>query len=236
MLRTIHFHGALADQFEPEYRLDVDSVAEALHALCTQLDGFKSYFSEHYYQIVRGDQRIDSGKVEHQALTLGKANELHIIPSAVGAKEGGLGKVILGVAAIGLSFANPGLSLAGGLITQGSVASFGFSLLLGGVSSLLAPQPKAPTAQESVAENASALFNTPSTPFEGMAIPVQYGRVRVEGIPVSQELRNIDVSASIPVNDATPPPTGGGSSSPPPSTADIIAGGQNAPSPPGTGK
>jgi predicted phage tail protein len=204
MLRTITLHGALADEFEPEYRLDVSSVAEALHALCTQLDGFKAYFSEHYYQIVRGDQCIDPEAAEHHALTLGEVNELHIIPCAAGAKRGGLGKIILGVAAIGLSFYVPGAGLAGGLITQGGVASFGFSLLLGGVSSLLAPQPKAPTPQESVAENASALFGTPTTPFEGMAIPVQYGKVRVEGIPVSQQLRNIDLSAALPI--ATPGP------------------------------
>lgn len=204
MLRNIYFHGALAERFEPEYRLDVASVAEALQALSLQLDGFKAYFSDHYYQIVRGNQCIDPASAEHQALTLGEVNEMHVIPCAAGAKRGGLGKIILGVAAIGLSFYVPGAGLAKGLITQGGVASFGASLLLGGVSSLLSPQPKAPTAAEQVAENKSALFNTPSTPFEGMAIPVVYGRVRTEGIPVSQELRNIDLSAALPVATAGP--------------------------------
>lgn len=196
MLRNIYLHGALGDRFEPEYRLDVNSVGEALHALCTQLDGFEAYFSKHYYEIVRGDAFIDVASAEHQCLGLGALSEIHLIPCAVGAKEGGIGKIILGVAMIGLSFYAPGISA--GFITSARIGTFGASLLLGGVSSLLSPQSKQATALEQTVANPSALFNTVTIPHEGMAIPVIYGRVRVEGIPVSQDLRVIDLSTSLP--------------------------------------
>lgn len=190
-MRSIYLHGELGNRFGSEYQLDVANVAEALHALCTQLDGFRQYFSDHYYQIVRGEELINVDAAEHQVLSLGEINEIHLLPCAAGAKRGGLGKIILGVAAIGLSFVPGFQPLAGGLITASRVASFGTSLLLGGVSALLSPQPEqASGPAASVATNASSLFNQPTTPSEGMAIPVAYGRqLRVEGIAISQELR-----------------------------------------------
>lgn len=228
MIRNIYLHGALGDKFEPECCLDVNSVGEALHALCTQLDGFQAYFETNYYEVVRGDQFIDVESQEHQMLMLGQINEIHILPCAAGSKEGGIGKAILGIAAIGLSFYVPGISVAGGLITNSTIASFGFSLLLGGVSSFLSPKPEQPKSAEAVAQNASALFSLPSTPYEGMAIPVIYGRGRYEGIPISQRLRNIDLSAALPKADPAPSVPDGGKVGPTVSGSGSSGAGKNA--------
>jgi predicted phage tail protein len=207
MLRDIYFHGDLAEKYEDHYRLDVDSVAEAVMALSSQLPGFRGYFGDRSYEIIRGDKLIDASDCDHIGLRLGNTKEIHIMPTTFG--SGKFGKIILGVAAIGIGLGPLG-SVTTGLLTGSRVAGFGFSLLLGGVSSLLAPQPKAPEPRQEAAANESSLFNQVGTPFEGMAIPVIYGQPRVEGIPVSQEIRVIDLSTAVPIVTPGSPGSGTG--------------------------
>ena len=203
MLRDIHLHGRLADRFAPSYTLDVGSPAEAVRAICAQVPGFLDCIREGEYRVVRGP--LNGGNdLDEDTLTfpLGRADELHFVPVPAGAKNRGIGKIILGVAIVGAAFAfapagagflGANLGASTGLfgVTFGNVALFGASLAFQGISSLLTPTPKAGdfAQQERPDQRPSFLFNSiVNTAEEGATIPVVYGRVRVGSLVISTAL------------------------------------------------
>jgi predicted phage tail protein len=197
MLRTIVLHGELRTRFGERFRMDVDTPREAGRALASQLRDFAQHVRDGLYRVYAGPmERGDARGEEELDLALGKAAEIHIVPVLAGAGgRGGLLKVILGVALIGVGVVG-GLSAgfgaaafsAGGLfsVSWGQIALFGLSMLLQGASSLLAPQPK---AQKRPDEKASFLFDGPINVMEqGNVVPLVYGLIRTGGIVVSAAL------------------------------------------------
>ncbi|WP_082152510.1 tail assembly protein [Candidatus Rhodobacter oscarellae] len=186
MIRTIHLHGALGDTFGQEFRLAVDSPAEAVRALCTMLKGFEAHVRDRYYQVFRGaeiDGRDQSPQELHVAFTTDEA-VLHIVPRAIGAKRQGLGKVILGGLLIAASFAIPGGWAIAGKAVSGIVAQVGVAMVLGGVSQMLAPQRA--SDYESREQPTSDLFNsTVNVTTPGVPVPVLVGECEVGSVVIS---------------------------------------------------
>ena len=122
---------------------------------------------------------------------------IKIIPAIGG--SGGLGKVLLGAALIGLSFI-PGLQAPLFAATWGPLAgvsfasiagSIGFSLVLGGVSSMLfKPNTVKSTSSERPNNRPSYSFNGAiNTVGQGNPVPLAYGRLRVGSQVISAGLR-----------------------------------------------
>lgn len=199
MLRDIYLYGRLEEQFGHRHRLDVDSVAETVRALCCLQEDFASALKIGSYQIVRGeidgDDYLGIGSVN---LKLGRA-PIHIVPVVEGSKAGGTKGIVtavLGVALIATAVVLSGGTAAGlagtislpmglGSVTYGQIALLGGLLALGGIHQLTAQQVK--VDQYDRDEQAqSFLFNGAFNRTEqGGCVPVVYGRFEVGSIVVS---------------------------------------------------
>jgi predicted phage tail protein len=210
-LHTIHLHGALA-AFGTEYRLAVNSPAEAVRALASQLKGFGDAMREGYFRLVRGKSPDDG--LEYEApydeekkafdvsmlhFSLGR-HDLHIVPVMAGAGgNGGAGKAILGavimVAAIVAAPYTGGTSLTGAAAfsfgTGGAAAfAFGASLTLAGIGMMLQPSVKTDySAAESPEERASFfLGGQVNQNSQGGPVVLAYGKIRIGSTVISAGL------------------------------------------------
>jgi predicted phage tail protein len=187
-MRKIYLHGHLADEFGAEFTFDVQTAAEAVRALCVNFKDFEAAMRNGEFHVVRGDD-IDTGYDldldECSTYRLG-TKPVHIVPVIAGSKQGGLLKVILGVALIGVSL-GAGL-LAGGLatpifagVTYGNMAILGVALVAGGISQMLSPEKKNDEKKED-----SYAFSGPGNAYEqGNPIPLVYGEVITGGVLIS---------------------------------------------------
>lgn len=164
---------------------------------------------------------IDLG-VDDLGFKLGKQREIHIIPVIEGAKSqrsASTMKILAGVmmlvpfgfaasAAISGAAAAGGaaagsLAAAGGIsgvvatasataIGGSTLASLGLSMVLTGVSNLLAPSPKVNDygSREQADQRPSFLFNGPiNTSASGQAVPLVYGKFRAGSILISSGMQ-----------------------------------------------
>ena len=197
MKRDIVLHGHLREAFGGPFHLEVATPAEAVRALCVLLEGFPGKLREGSYRLVRGplEGGLELGE-DQLTLGLGRAGELHLVPELAGGKRGGLGKVILGVALIGVAFAaapaaglgETAFSVFGEAVTFGRIALTGAALALGGVAQLLTPAPKVRdfSAAERPDQRPSFLFNGPVNVAEqGLPVPLVYGQARAGSVVVS---------------------------------------------------
>lgn len=203
MLKTIHLHGELAERFEPSYRLAVETPAEGLRALIYQVRGFEQAIREGEFICVRGNysEGVECD-LDHLRLNFGGVEEFHVIPAAIGRKEGA-GKILIGILMIGAVIFTGGIALAGGamgaamvagggvafggLAFSGMLSAFAFGVgamfVLSGAAMLLAPAPSASNAAD---EKGGFLFNGPiNTAEQGGACPLVFGRIRAGSVVVS---------------------------------------------------
>ncbi len=199
----VYLHGDLS-RFGGPYDFAVDSPAEAVRALCSQIKGLRQRLSEGAFRVIRKAASIERNvRLEMLGMHLEKEHELHIVPVVAGSK-GGVGKVILGVAlvAAAIAFAPAGAGLLGAdlsasaftvlgaSISYGQIAGFGAVLLLGGVSQLLSPSPKGSTGGTTAATNPSFIFSGPVNVTEqGHAVPLVYGRFFASSVVISSDLK-----------------------------------------------
>ena len=186
-MHVIHLHGAARERFGGPFRLDVRDAPEAVRALGYQLGGFREFVAASDWRVVRGP--LEKGReldVESLGLAIGRAGELHLIPVPAGSKDGGIGKILAGVALVAASFV-PGLNaIAGGALASG-LFSLGVSAGLAGISQALAKTPKQTEVEDREESPASALFNGPINLTEpGNPYPIALGRKVRTGSVVAQ--------------------------------------------------
>lgn len=196
-------HGELGNKFGKEFNLAVDSPIEGVRALCALIPNFREEFQKGSYYVYLQDK--DKINLDEESIKLKSNLPIHIVPAVEGAKEKGFGKLILGIAMIGVSFI-PGLnaavfgaiqglagSIAGG---QGVLAAHAIAsqvaptlLQVGLMASLAgAAQMTAPKVGKT---KESSLFNgVPDSVTEGTPVPIVYGEYLAIGYPVSFELVN----------------------------------------------
>lgn len=206
MMREIHIHGALGAKYGRRFDFDVANVAQAVRALSVQIPGFHEDLRKWNYRVIRRDGRhnMDLGEAD-LCFKLGKARQLHFVPILRGAKDRGVGKIILGVVLAGAAIAiSPGTS-GGGFLRNlgrsafrggfGALGTLGGSLILGGVAQLLSPTPEIDNYGASgQGQTPSFLFSGPvNVATQGVAIPVVYGRFRVGSVTVSAELTTEEI-------------------------------------------
>jgi predicted phage tail protein len=180
-MKKIILYGHLGKTFGRVHRLDVQTPAEAVRALCANFKEFRQHIIAHNepgYKVLTG--RAERGAEE---LHLGcSASEIKIVPVVAGA-GGNFGKVLLGAALIGFSLFAPQLTPLANTIVYGSTTiasiagSVGFSLVLGGVAGMLFKPPKVSnTATERPNNRPSFAFNGAiNTTGQGNAVPLCYG-------------------------------------------------------------
>ena len=197
-LKTIKLIGAAGRQFGREFRLAVESPAEAIRALCALFPEFYGWVLEQHergvaWRVVTDDaQGLDGDELTRST----GAGTIVLAPVLSGA--GAVGKIIAGVVLItvGVFTGNVAIALLGG------------SLVFGGVAELLTPTPKlsgdggggsTSTAAERSADLESNLFSrNQGTAGQGECVPLVYGRRRIEAPRlVSFDLRTDAIGRSI---------------------------------------
>ena len=102
MLRKLKLYGELAEFIgHKEFEIQVDSLAKAVSFLVNNFPQVEKYMNPQYYQVKVGNYSIDQEEIHYP---IGQ-EDIHIVPVISGAGRGGLGKVLLGAALIGIAFA-----------------------------------------------------------------------------------------------------------------------------------
>lgn len=188
-LRNIYLRGELGRQFGECFKLAAATPAEAVRALAAQLPGFRHTFAAgEYFVRVAGDYLRE---VE-QVLLPTRRGDIEFVPTVEGG-GGGRGKsiglviagtVLLGAAVIASGGTAGGLAAAvaaggaGGLALS-AAASIGTSLILTGVTGLLAPVPKLESYEPGRERRTNSfLYQGPiNRASEGGVVPLVFGRV-----------------------------------------------------------
>jgi predicted phage tail protein len=188
---TIYLQGELADYFTPQITVAVSSVAEAIAALKANFKDFANYLFEAAdrgvnYQIRVGYQEIGE---EHLKCPISKkVQSIRITPIIAGA--GAAGRIIAGVALIGLavaaSFGVVGLLGAAPL----TVGLIGGALLFQGISALFSRQDS-PSGDD---KKSLVFGGTSTTVKEGGRVPIIYGVALVGLYVISAKITTSYVS------------------------------------------
>lgn len=192
--RKIILAGELGKRFGRLHELVISTPAEAIRALAANFPDFTRYMHDSDkrgvgYRVTVDKQPLDDLENIHNPFS----RAVRIVPVITGGKSGFLG-VVLGAAIIAAAFFTGGASLSlSGLAfsSLGAQVAFGIgaSLVLGGVSQLLSPMPKASTPSEAPENKPSYTFNGPvNTTSQGQCIPVGYGRLIVGSAVISAGL------------------------------------------------
>jgi predicted phage tail protein len=189
-MRDIYLHGALGREFGDHFRLDVATAAEAIRALSANFPAFVGKIQSGEWHVVRGKAETGMSLDENDVATfkLGQG-ALHIMPATAGSKKGGVLKLIVGIALIGISFGFAGAlaapissSLFGAVTWGNAIGMLGLSMALSGVSQLLAPE------QEDEGEKSNLLSGSSASAVQGTGVPLIYGEVITGGIIASTAL------------------------------------------------
>ena len=212
MLKTIVLHGSFGSRFGRRHRLDVASPLDAIRALSVLQPGFMQALVAYRpgFRIVLDRVPLSS----REELALPGRETIRIVPVVAGA-GGGIGQIFIGVALVVGAFFTGGADLAlapeatlGFTLTTttlgGMALSFGASLVLGGLSQMLAQTPDTSSrGQGQGLDSASYLFNGPvNTTQQGNPVPILYGRLIIGSQVVSASVQAYDIAIA-------PNPAGG---------------------------
>lgn len=204
-MRTVKLYGHLGKRFGRTHKMDVASPAEAVRALSANYHDFKAALVSHApgYRM-----QVENEDIGLDLMTFQGGSQIKIIPVVAGAKNG-IGQILIGALILAAAFATGGLSLAAtGIVTSGLAGqlalSFGASLLIGGISSMLVAAPKTGGAANGAANKPNYSFNgAVNTIAQGNAVPICYGRLIVGSQVISAALTVEQTTGRY-----TPPATG----------------------------
>jgi predicted phage tail protein len=180
-LTEVRLYGHLRARFGKSHRVAVRSAGEGVRALCATVPGFRQHLQRHslpgYRVWLDREVVADAAQLQVPAGRL-----IRIVPLTAGAKNGGIGQILTGAALIGLSYFLPVTPLISGFtFSAASIAtSIGISMVLGGVSQLIAGTPKSAAPAERANNAPSYAFNgAVNTTGQGNPVPILIGRLRV---------------------------------------------------------
>ena len=212
MLREIRVYGELAKFMGVRsFMAEARDVAEAVRYLLVNFAGLEAHMAQYDYRVLIGSYNIGENEINHPV----GQNVIRIIPVVAGA-GGGVGKILAGVAIIGLSILTAGafgfaLGSAAGIGTFATIGvGIGASLALSGVSQLLTPVPRiAPpsamsgysptyTAQttretEMDPQKSYSFSGIQNTSVQGTPVPIIYGETVVGSVVISANVSTQEV-------------------------------------------
>ena len=148
---TVCLYGGLRE-YGRRFVLHVETPAEALHALFTQIKGLRRRIRDGVYQ-VRFDGKDHSEETISSVFRRPADGVLHIVPRVQGAgKNGGLIQTVIGAVLIVVGAFT---SWAGG--TQ--LIAVGIGMVAGGVAQMLTKQPKLNAGGKGVEESKNSAFS-----------------------------------------------------------------------------
>lgn len=195
-MATIRLYGHLK-RFGDKFDVDVNDTAEAIRALCCQLQGFRQALQQGLYKVRIGRHTFTEATLEKDIVyKLTERAIVHITPVIKGAKKGGVFSAILGVALIGTAFllGPAGFALVGSQAAW-MIGGIGASMLLGGVSQMLTKPPSMDMRfNEQEKKQSTSFSNLSNLIAQGRPVPLAYGEIMVGSLIISQgvETYNVD--------------------------------------------
>ena len=203
---TVRLYGRFGTKFGRVHKLAVNSAAEAVRALGTQLRGFDKYLTEAKDNGFDFAVFYDRKNLTEDGLTTPvNGREIRIAPILFGSKNGSWLQVILGVVLI----------VVGAYMGWTPLVNLGWGLVVGGVTQLLAPSPPGLSSRDRPENLPSYAFNGPiNTQAQGNPVPVLYGELIVGSAVLSAGINAVD-QAYVPRGPGGGSGGGGGGGSPP---------------------
>lgn len=196
MLKTMILKGAAAKKFGRIHRFHVQDLREMLRAMCSQIPGFRKYMATAHHDGVtfafyRED--INIGIQEFDMSSTADEFTMQSIPK--GSKRAGTLQIVIGAVALVAAFFTAGASMAawGAALSAGAMSAttvltgIGLSMMLGGVVSMLTPQPQFNVGSSSSTDNKpNYAFGSPvNTVAMGYPVAVFYGQREIGGAIIS---------------------------------------------------
>jgi predicted phage tail protein len=196
-MRTIRIYGRLAKFLRRRtFRAEVASAAEAVRFLLANFPQAERHMVDQYYRVSIGARALDAEELHEPA----GGSDIAIVPVIGGA--GAVGRIVAGVALIGLSILTAGatiglLGLAAPFAFAPIIGGIGLSLALGGVSQLLTPVPRmagpgaasmgpmAKAADDNDPRKNYSFSGIQNTSRQGVPVPVIYGEAIVGSVVIS---------------------------------------------------
>lgn len=203
MLTTIRLYGYFGRKFGRKFELAVSNAAEAVRALCVQLPGFEQEMANAHekgvgFAVFYGKENLSQDNL----LDPTGGRSIRIAPMVIGAKNQGIGSIILGVVLIVVGvWIGVGSGGTAGLVAQGLVSA-GVGMIVGGVVQLLTPSPKVKQPSDGPNNQANYSFSGPvNTQAQGNPVPLIYGEVFAGSATISAGI-NIADNAYVPTADS----------------------------------
>ena len=202
-MKVVKVHGALKERLgQGTFEFNVETPAQAIKALCANFSGLDKWLIDSdkdgvAYKVLVGRSKITQENIEELAYPWSEKEVFQITPVIAGAGRG-FGRFVLGAAMVGMAFATGGASLAYNSLALANPAETGIaftsiwakaavyigaSLALGGIATMLSPQPKLPKDPR---RNESFGFGgVENTVNQGVPVPICYGRLYVGSAAIS---------------------------------------------------
>ena len=199
-LRKLTVYGRLR-QFLGQSHFDVavNNPRQAFAFLIANFPEVENHMTNQLYKVKMGDLEITEDLLEIKG-----NGDIKIIPIAVGAKGVVLGGLLTaGGAAAGAATAGFFATALGGVVASGLTA-IGTSMLIDGVTSIIAPTPKVPNfnAADSLSDNDPNVqtnfgFNSiTNTSRAGVPVPIIYGQVFTGSVVISSGIDTVQVEGT----------------------------------------
>lgn len=186
MYKTIRFHGVLRERFGKEWRLEVNSVKEAMRLLSAQIKGLEHFMLNAHKQGLRFAVFTDKRKtISEKEVDMQTASELiRIVPVVAGAGgDGGLLNTILGAVMIVVGVVM--MYFPGTQAMAPSVIGAGIGLLVGGIASMLMPKAQTDDANSDGNKANKGFGGAVTTVGQGNPVPILYGQREIGGFIIS---------------------------------------------------
>ncbi|EBB9386111.1 tail assembly protein [Salmonella enterica] len=186
-LTTIRLYGVLGARFGRVHRLAVQTSAEAVKALCINLDGLESFLMNAKkngmtFAVFRGRRNIGADDFKN----LAGSTDIRIAPVMEGAKKAGLFQTILGAVMVVAGIVVTGMTFGSAGVIGAGMVSAGIGMMAGGIYQMLSPQPKGLQGRDDPDNKPSYAFGgSVNTLAMGNPVALLYGEREIGGAIIS---------------------------------------------------
>lgn len=185
----VKLKGILGEKFGENWNLKVKNPIEAMKAIAANRKNFKDFVINNKNLFVKFV--INNEECKSLVKQKREIKEIEIIPVFVG----GINKSTFGIIQIvvGALLIAAGIALAGTVVGAFLAPAFvlgGLALLASGVITLLTPNPE--FNRQSVNRRSSLFDGSAQTTIQGSPVPVIYGELIVESLPITSEINSQD--------------------------------------------
>ena len=192
MFRVIKVYGKLAKHLgQRSFKAVVSTPAEAVRFLLANFPELRALMREGQYMVSVGRNPLELG-TNPELLHYPSASfeTIRIVPVVAGA--GAVGRIILGVALVAISFI-PGFAAWAGPTAYALITGVGASLVIGGIAQLLTPTPKLGTSENDPRRSYS-FSGIQNVSRQGVPVPVIYGEVFTGSVIISAGINTEEVA------------------------------------------